>query len=243
MGDAAARVQSDPGALWPDALAIGSAEHLTFDGVDLSDLATERGTPLWVDLPLDARAATSTACLGLRAPLGPLRDRLLDEGATTCSRSIQLLHERGARIDCERRARVPARAARAACRPRTIILNGNGKSDAALARGGATRRAPGQRRLARRGARDSMRSRRELGTVVRCAVRVQLTYQRLLEHDPSFESTLRIGEGKFGSTSAPGRRWRRSRPSSRRRNLELRRAARTTSASPATWATTPPSTR
>jgi diaminopimelate decarboxylase len=39
---------------------------------------------------------------------------------------------------------------------------------------------------------------------VRCAVRVQLRYDRLLELDPSFETTLRIGEGKFGSNVASG---------------------------------------
>jgi diaminopimelate decarboxylase len=43
-----------------------------------------------------------------------------------------------------------------------------------------------------------------LGTRVRCLVRVQLTYERLLALDPSFESTLRVGEGKFGSNLRTG---------------------------------------
>ena len=35
-------------------------------------------------------------------------------------------------------------------------------------------------------------------------VRLQLGYEELIEHDPSYESTLKIWEGKFGINVASG---------------------------------------
>ncbi|MBM3666561.1 MAG: hypothetical protein FJW90_03620 [Actinobacteria bacterium] len=44
----------------------------------------------------------------------------------------------------------------------------------------------------------------ECGREVDCVVRLQLGYEELLREDPSFESTMRVWEGKFGSSTANG---------------------------------------
>jgi diaminopimelate decarboxylase len=94
-------------------------------------------------------------------------------------------------------------AIRAGVPPADIILNGNGKSDAALR--SATELGVRQVNV------DSLDEVERLEAIagefdrrVPCLVRVQLEYRRLLELDPSFETTLRIGEGKFGSNLANG---------------------------------------
>jgi diaminopimelate decarboxylase len=84
-----------------------------------------------------------------------------------------------------------------------VILNGNGKSDVALE--SAVRLGIRQVNV------DSLDELRRLDAVagrlgrrVNVVVRVQLTYDDLLAEDPSFETTLRVGEGKFGNNVRSG---------------------------------------
>jgi diaminopimelate decarboxylase len=115
---------------------------------------------------------------------------------------VRLLHRRGAKLDASAEYEFQLALA-AGVPPEDIILNGNGKSTLALET--AARLDIRQVNV------DSLDEvvRLEaiaaaLDTRVRCVVRVQLTYRELLAEDPSFESTLRVGEGKFGSNVGTG---------------------------------------
>ena len=187
--------------LWPDALTIGEAGRLSLDGCDLESLARERGTPLWA-------ISRSTVEGNFDRLLGAFRSRYdrceiaYSIKAHNTLAVIRLLHRRGAKIDASAEFEFQLALA-AGVPPADIILNGNGKSRVALE--SAARLAIQQVNV------DSLDEAQrleaaaaELGVRVSCLVRVQLTYRELLAADPSFESTLRIGEGKFGSNLASG---------------------------------------
>ena len=115
---------------------------------------------------------------------------------------VQLLADLGASFDCTGETEMQiARIGGAS--PASLILNGNGKSDAALAL--AARDGIRQVNL------DSIEELRRLerfaethGTTVDCTVRVQLGYDRLLEIDPAFEPMLKVWESKFGVSVGTG---------------------------------------
>jgi diaminopimelate decarboxylase len=187
----------DPRDGWPEVLATGpgDSQPLAVDGCDLSALAGEYGTPLWVvsRSTLEGNFDRLRGALQGRYPNCELAYSIKAHNTLAV---IRLLHLRGAKADCSAEHEFQL-ALGAGLPPEDIILNGNGKSDAALSN------------AARLGIRqvnvdsfDEIRRldaiARELGRRVNCCVRVQLSYQRLLSQDPSFESTLRIGEGKFG---------------------------------------------
>ena len=189
---------------WPEALRQSAAGGLELDGVDLGRLAAERGTPLWA-------ASRSTVEGNFDRLLEAFTSRARAFADVEIAYSIKahntlavmrLLHGRGARIDAS--AEYEVQMALAAGVPAgDIILNGNGKSDAALE--AAVRLGVRQVNL------DSLDETHRLqelaaraGRRVPVLVRVQLTYADLLANDPSFESTLRIGEGKFGNNVGTG---------------------------------------
>lgn len=185
---------------WPAALRRTPEDGLELDGVDLTTLAQERGTPLW---------AIS------RSTLEHNFDELLDTFHQRYARCeiafsmkahntlavVQLLHQRGAKLDCSaehefeivRDLGIP---------PEDIILNGCGKSERALsaaARLGVREVNVDSLTEARR--LDALA--REAGTVVDCTVRVQLGYERLLRLDPSYARAASAAD-KFGSDVASG---------------------------------------
>jgi diaminopimelate decarboxylase len=186
---------------WPRALEVSAEGRLTFDGCDVLDLADRHGTPLWVisrgmiennfDGFLSTMRARYSKC-----------DVAYSVKAHNTMAVIKLLHLRGAKVDCSAEHEVQL-ALLAGVPPEDIILNGSGKSDQAL------------RTAAHLGVRevnvDSLEEvhrlnlvARELGRRVACTVRIQLTYDRLLSADPSYEPSLRLIE-KTGSSIGSGR--------------------------------------
>ena len=187
-------------ATWPTALDVKDG-RVTFDDVDLDALARSHGTPLW---------AIS------RSTVEDNYDRLLNAFRARWSRCeiaysikahntlavIRLLAGKDAPIDTSSEYEVRM-ALSSGVEPSSIIVNGNGKSASALEQ--AVRIGVRQINV------DSLDEARQLDRIaleldvhVPCVVRVQLSYERLLEDDPSFEPTLRIGEGKFGSNIGSG---------------------------------------
>jgi diaminopimelate decarboxylase len=184
---------------WPPALTIGDDGRVLMDGIDLDALAREHGTPLWVvsRSTIEENYNGLVAAFRQRWPRCEVAYSMKANNALAVSR---LLARCGAPMDTSSEFEVRM-AMDAGVPAGDIIVNGNGKSDSAL------------EQAARIGVRqvnvDSLDEARrldriagELGVRVPCLVRVQLAYERLLEQDPSFESTLRIGEGKFGSNVA-----------------------------------------
>jgi diaminopimelate decarboxylase len=188
-------------ALWPPGLRRSAQDRLEFDDVDLEALARERGTPLWVVSRASVERNYHELLTAFRV-LWPRCEVAYAMKANNLLAVVRLLHRLGAQIDASAEYEFQL-ALLAGVPPSQIILNGNGKSDAAL----HTAAQLGARQVNVDSLDEAQRLDRiagELGTTVRCVVRVQLTYRRLLELDPSFASTLRIGEGKFGSNVATG---------------------------------------
>jgi diaminopimelate decarboxylase len=190
-----------PRALWPDALAVGASGRLELDGCDLEALARGHGTPLWA---ISRSTVEGNFDRLLAAFQGRYRNCEIAYSmkAHNTLAVVRLLHRRGAKIDASAEYEFQLALA-AGVPPEEIILNGNGKSDLALET--AARLEIRQVNV------DSLdevlrleAAAAAIGTRVRCVVRLQLTYAELLAEDPSFESTLRIGEGKFGSNVATG---------------------------------------
>lgn len=185
---------------WPPALRIES-DTLTLDGYDLAALAHERGTPLWAisRSTVEDNFRELTSAFKARYPRCEFAYSIKAHNTLAV---VRVLYQAGAKLDCSAEYEFQL-ALRAGVSPGDIILNGNGKSDAAL------------RSAVELGIRqvnvDSVDEVDRLQTLasaadrtIPCLVRVQLTYDRLLDLDPSFETTLRIGEGKFGSNLANG---------------------------------------
>ena len=169
--------------------------------MDLARLAGERGTPLWAVSRSTVEGNFDRLLSAFRARWHQVEIAYSIKAHNTLA-VMRLLHARGAMIDAS--AEYEVQMALAAGVPAgDMILNGNGKSDAALE--AAVRLGVRQVNL------DSLDEAKRLdavaaraGKVVPVLVRVQLTYSDLLANDPSFESTLRIGEGKFGNNVGTG---------------------------------------
>ena len=185
---------------WPAALGVGAAGGLRFDGVDLGELARERGTPLWA-------ISRATIEANWRALDDAFRERWPRHEIAYSMKTndvlavVALLHGLGARLDCSGAYELEA-AARAGVPSSDVILNGAGKSEQALTL------------AARRGVRqvnvDSPDEARRLdriagaeGTRVPCTVRVVLGHERLLARDPSYERSQRAAD-KHGSDRLSG---------------------------------------
>lgn len=185
----------------PEGLEIGTDGELHEDGVNLASLAEERGTPLWVV----SRSSVERSFMRLKSTFESRWPRVEIAYAMKANNLlgvVRLLHNLGASIDASAEYEFQL-ALLAGVPPGEIILNGNAKSDAAL----RTAAELGTRQVNVDSETEVRRLNAiaaELGVTVPCAVRVQLTYRELLSIDPSFASTLRLGEGKFGNNLASG---------------------------------------
>jgi diaminopimelate decarboxylase len=180
---------------------VGASGHLELDGCDLEALARTHGTPLWA-ISRSTVEGNFDRLLAAFQGRYPRCEIAYSMKAHNTLAVVRLLHRRGAKIDASAEYEFQLALA-AGVPPEDIILNGNGKS--ALALETAARLAIRQVNV------DSLdevlrleAAAAAIGTRVRVVVRLQLTYRELLAEDPSFESTLRVGEGKFGSNVATG---------------------------------------
>ncbi len=195
-----ALTSAGPRRAWPPTLE-SDAHGLRFDGCDVRELAERYGTPLWVfsrttlvDNFARFRDAFRSRYSGT--------DVAFSMKAQNTLAVVRVLHSAGAKMDCTGENELYL-ALQCGVPPEDIILNGNGKSDGAL-------RAAAELGVLQVNL-DSLteverleRIAHEVGRAVDCTVRIQLTYRELLREDPSFESTLRVGEGKFGNNIANG---------------------------------------
>ncbi len=185
---------------WPELMESRSG-RLFLDGCDLEQVAREFGTPVWVASlrGIEHNYARFVAAWEARYPSIECHYSIKANNTLAIVRTLQ---EAGGRFDCTGEAEFEI-ARLAGADPRRCIINGNGKSPTML------------RLAAELGVRqinvDSIGEARRLndaavaaGSVVDCVVRLQLGYEDLIDHDPSYESTLKIWEGKFGINVASG---------------------------------------
>lgn len=186
---------------WPATLEVSAHDTLVLDGVDLVELARHRGTPTWV---VSASAVTDnyrriSEVFRARYPRVELAYSVKANNAFAV---IDHLADLGASFDCGAEYEYALTLA-AGVPPDRCIVNGNGKSDQALAT------------IATHGARqvviDSLdevgrlqRAAEHTGRRLDCLVRVQLTYEGLLAEDPGYRFMLETGMGKFGVSVATG---------------------------------------
>ena len=186
---------------WPQSMEVAASGAMTLDGVDLLDLAKEHGTPLWV-LSRSTIETNFDRILSVFQNRYPKVEIAYSVKANNTFAVLRLLHLRGAMMDCSAEYEFPL-ALRAGIPPSNCIINGNGKSDEALRLAAEA----GVREVNVDSMDEALRLNRHAGTTgtrVKCLVRVQLTYDRLLAKDPSFRSMLKVGEGKFGSNLRSG---------------------------------------
>jgi len=185
---------------WPE-LMESREGRLCLDGCDLEQVAREFGTPTWVASlrGIEHNYARFVAAWEARYPSIECHYSIKANNTLAIVRTLQ---EAGGRFDCTGEAEFEI-ARMAGADPRRCIINGNGKSPTML------------RLAAELGVRqinvDSIGEAQRLndaavaaGSVVDCVVRLQLGYEDLIDHDPSYESTLKIWEGKFGINVASG---------------------------------------
>lgn len=185
---------------WPELMESRDG-RLFLDGCDLERVAREFGTPTWVASlrGIEHNYARFVASWEARYPSIECHYSIKANNTLAIVRTLQ---EAGGRFDCTGEAEFEI-ARLAGADPRRCIINGNGKSPTML------------RLAAEAGVRqinvDSIGEARRLndaavaaGSVVDCVVRLQPGYEDLIDHDPSYESTLKIWEGKFGSNVASG---------------------------------------
>jgi diaminopimelate decarboxylase len=165
------------------------------------EVAERYGTPLWLfsRRMIEENFSRFQAAFRARHPETDIAFSMKSQNTMAV---VRILHAAGAKSDCTGENELQI-ALQCGVPPGDIILNGNGKSDDAL-------RAAAELGVAQVNL-DSLdeaerleRIAAELGTEVDCTVRIQLTYESLLAEDPSFETTLRVGEGKFGNNVATG---------------------------------------
>ena len=179
---------------WPSELNRDGDGRLRFDDCALDEMLEIYGSPLWV-CSRSQLASNFRKFHDAFASLGNC-DVAYAMKANNSQAIVRVLANEGALIDAsaEHEFRLALNAGVPSGR---IILNGNGKSTEALE--SAARLGVCQVNI------DSLAEARRLheiarglGRKVSCAVRLQLSYRELLRLNPSFETTLRIGEGKFG---------------------------------------------
>jgi diaminopimelate decarboxylase len=174
---------------------------LTFDGCPLDAIAQEFGTPAWVvsRTRLEANFAAFADAFRRRHPHVTVAYSMK---ANATLAIVRALARCGAAMDCTGENELQI-ALMCGVAPDRIILNGNGKSDEAL-------RAAAEIGVLQVNIDSPEEAHRlqavaaQLGRTVTCVVRVQLDYDELLRADPSFDSTLHVSEGKFGSAVATG---------------------------------------
>lgn len=164
------------------------------EGVPLRSLADAFGTPGWI---------VSLSCLEenyrrLDAAVSRYRPTELAYSvkANNNRAVIETLAAAGSFFDCSSEFEMWA-ALRAGVAAERLILNGSGKSASFLERavevGVRQINLDSHDEALRVGALAAQASR-----PVNCVLRIRPDYSRLLEQDPTYDMTLRIGEGKFG---------------------------------------------
>ena len=186
---------------WPSALTLSNDQSLEFDGVDLVDLAKNYGTPLWAL----SRSTIESNFTEINDSFRKYYENVeiaYSVKANNTFAVIRLLQSLGALMDCSAEYEFDL-ALEAGVLASNCIINGNGKSDRALEN--VVRRRVRQvnvdslsEAIRIRGIAENLKSR------IKCTVRVQLGYKRLLHLDPSFGSMLTVGEGKFGCSIETG---------------------------------------
>ena len=185
---------------WPE-LMESRGGRLYLDGCDLEQVARTFGTPCWVASlrGIEHNYARFVAAWEARYPAIECHYSIKANNTLAIVRALQ---DAGGRFDCT--GEVEFEIARmAGADTRRCLINGNGKSPTML------------RLAAELGVRqvniDSIGEAERLNAAaappapsVDCVVRLQLGYQALIEHDLSYESTLKIWEGKFGINVASG---------------------------------------
>lgn len=187
-------------ASWAEWL-VAEGGVLSADGRSVPELAARFGTPLWVISrgTIEANFDRFRSAFRRRSPDTEVAYSMK---ANSTLAVVRALSEAGAKIDCSSEHEI-ALARRAGVAGADIVVNGNGKSDGTL-------RSCVEEAVLQVNVDSAAEVRRldaiaaELGAVVDCAVRAQLQYGNLLTEDPSFESTLTVGEGKFGNNVASG---------------------------------------
>lgn len=185
---------------WPELMESRNG-RLFLDGCDLAEIARTYGTPCWVASlrGIEHNYARFVSAWEARYPHIECHYSIKANHTLAIVRTLQAA---GGRFDCTGEAEFEI-AKMAGADSRRCVINGNGKSPAML------------RLAAEQGVRqvnvDSIGEAQRLnaeaeraGSVVDCVVRVQLGYDALIEHDASYESTLKIWEGKFGINVASG---------------------------------------
>ena len=185
---------------WPELMESRNG-RLFLDGCDLEQIARTYGTPCWVASlrGIEHNYARFVSSWEARYPRIECHYSIKANNTLAIVRTLQ---EAGGRFDCTGEAEFEI-ARMAGADTRRCVINGNGKSPTML------------RLAAEQGVRqvniDSIGEAQRLnaeaeraGTVVDCVIRVQLGYDALIEHDASYESTLKIWEGKFGINVASG---------------------------------------
>jgi diaminopimelate decarboxylase len=193
--------QIDIAAVAPECVPIGDRGVTTIDGLRFADLAERFGTPLWIVSRSQLERNFQTLSDALAADHEHF-EVAYSMKANNDRGVIQALVACGALIDCSSEHEIEI-ARLAGVAPERLIANGNGKSDRYLESvvGLGVHQVNVDsiaevRRLARLAAAHR--------TQVSCVVRLKLSYQRLLAQDPSYERTLRVAEGKFGSSVTDG---------------------------------------
>ena len=116
-----------PRGLLPDTATVGDAGRLSIGGCDLLDLAAEFGTPVFVydETHLRARCAEAVAAFGEGVAYAAK--------AFLCRAMAQLAHEEGLHLDVATGGELHVALA-AGVPPDRLVLHGNNKSEAELAR-------------------------------------------------------------------------------------------------------------
>jgi diaminopimelate decarboxylase len=115
---------------------------------------------------------------------------------------VRTLQQAGGRFDCTGEIEFQI-ALLAGADPSRVVINGNGKSPAMLTL--AAQHGVRQVNIDSLGEAERLNAAAlAAGRVVDCVVRLQLGYVELIEHDASYEPTLKIWEGKFGVAVANG---------------------------------------
>lgn len=185
---------------WPAALDPGPTGALAFDGCDLLELARDRGTPLWAisRATIEANWRALDSAFAARWPRHEIAYSMKTNNVLAI---VALLHGLGARLDASGAHELQA-GLRAGVPAADMIVNGAGKSDETLRLAASL----GVRQVNVDSADEARRLDRiaqELGTCIPCAVRVVLPHERLLQRDPSYESSLQAAD-KHGSDVASG---------------------------------------
>ncbi|WP_308797805.1 diaminopimelate decarboxylase family protein [Agromyces silvae] len=185
----------------PASIPLGPDGVTHIEGVSAARIAEQFGSPTWVVSRTQIRSNLQTLRDATAAHLGAVEIAYSMKANNNLS-VLRTVAAEGVLFDCssEWELRMVLRAGIAGNR---VILNGNGKSAGYLALAvDAGVRQINVDSLAEVHRLDELAER--AGRRVSCVVRVKLTYSRLLEHDPSYERTLRVAEAKFGSSIANG---------------------------------------